>query len=134
MIEPYRTPSYFIKHGNIGLFWHAIREITVILKAPIVKKPKYARVMIRQIHIFDAKASDPQLQEAYLTNALVNPCGLPHIFYEIDLLLKYHNIEFKRFRADRGSFLQETDEIFWLHVLSVNSLHKVRLGMNRIIV
>lgn len=89
MMEPYMTLSSSIKHGDIGLLRHAIREITVILQAPAAKKPKYARAMIRQIHIFDTKASDPQLQEAYLANALVNPHGLPHTFYRIDLLLEH---------------------------------------------
>ena len=53
--------------------------------------------MLRQLHIFDTKASDPQLQDAYLANELVNPCELPHTFYEIDLLLEHQNGEFKRF-------------------------------------
>lgn len=64
---------------------------------------------------------------------MVNPCGLPHTFYEMDLLLEHQNGESKRFRADRGSSLQETDEMSRLHALSVEALGKVRLSLNRIV-
>lgn len=134
VIEPYMTLFYSIKYGDISLLRHAIRKNTVIFQAPVVKKPKYARVIIRQVHIFDTKASNPQLQESYLANVLINLRKLPHTFYKINLLLEHQNGEFQRFRADRGSFLQETDEIFWLYTLSVNPLCKVRLRMNKIIV
>ncbi|MCJ1348014.1 hypothetical protein MMC31_006244 [Peltigera leucophlebia] len=90
--------------------------------------------MLRQLHIFDTNAADPQLQEAYLANALVNLRGLPHTFYEINLLLEHQNGEFKRFRTDRGSSLQETDQMFKQHALSLDTLRKVRLGMNKIFV
>lgn len=51
--------------------------------------------MLKQLHIFDTKACHPQLQMTYLVNALVNPCRLPHTFYEIDFLLEHQNKEFK---------------------------------------
>lgn len=90
--------------------------------------------MLRQLHIIDTKAADPLLQEAYLANALVNLRGLPHTFYEMDLLLEHQNGECKRFRSDRGSLLQETDPMFRLHALSVDALRKVRFAMNKNIV
>lgn len=68
VIEPYMTLSYSIKHGDIGFLYHVIEEITIILQALKIKKPKYTRFMIRQVYIFDTKASDLQLQEAYLAN------------------------------------------------------------------
>lgn len=134
IVEPYMTLCYSIKHGDIGLLKHAMREICIILQAPSTRKPKYAREMLRQIHIFDTKAADPILQEAYLANALVNPRGLGHTFYEMDLLLEHQNGEFKRFRSDRGSSLQESDEMFRLHALSVDTLRKVRLSLNKTVV
>lgn len=90
--------------------------------------------MLRQLHVFDTKAADPILQEVYLANALVNPRGLEHIFYEINLLLEYRNGEFKRFQNNRGSSLQESDEIFRLHTLLVDALRKVRLSLNKNVV
>lgn len=60
-MEPYMTLSYSIKHRDIGLLCYVIQEITIILQAPAAKKPKYARAMIKQLHIFNTKASDPQL-------------------------------------------------------------------------
>lgn len=44
------------------------------------------------------------------------------------------NGEFKRFCADCGSLLQETDEMFKLHALSVDALTKIRQVMNYIII
>lgn len=133
-MEPYMTLCYAIKHGDIGLLRYALREMAVIFQAPAAKKPKYAKALLRQIHIIDTKAAAPILQEAYLANALVNPRGLPQTFYEMGLLLEHQNGEFKRFRADRGSSLQESDELFRLHALSVNALRKVRTSMNRIVI
>ena len=134
VMEPYMTLCYAIKHGDTGLLRHAMREVCLILQAPSASKPKYAREMMRQVHIFDTKAADPILQEAYLANSLVNLRGLPDSFYEMDLLLEHQNGEFKRFRTDRGSSLQESDEMFRLHALSVDTLKKVRTSMNRVII
>lgn len=134
VMEPYMTFSHAVKHRDIGLLRHAIREVCIILQVPSASKPKYARVILRQLHIFDTNASSPQLQEAYLANSLVNPRGLPHPFYEIDLLLQHQNGKFMRFRTDRRSSLQETDQMFRQHALSVDALRKVRLGMNKVIV
>lgn len=74
------------------------------------------------------------MQEAYLANVLVNPRGLFHTFYEMDLLLEHQNGEFKKFRQDRGSSLQDSDEMFKLHALSVDALAKVRRAMNKVII
>ncbi len=112
IVEPYMTLCYTIKNGDVRLLQHAMREVGIILQAPAVSKPKYARAILRQLHIFDTKAANPILQGAYLANALVNPRGRLRTFYEMDLLLEYQNGEFKRFRADRGLSLQESDEIF----------------------
>lgn len=111
---------------------NGLREIAIIFQAPAAKKPKYATEMLCQIHILDTTAANPVLQNAYLANALINLQGLPHNFYEMDLLLKHQNDEFKRFRADQGSSLQETNDIFKLYALSVNALSKVRRAMNKI--
>ena len=134
VMEAYLTLCYSIKWGDVGLLRNALREIAIILQAPAAKKPKYAREMLRQIHILDTTAADPVLQNAYLANALVNLQGLPHTFYEMDLLLEHQNGEFKRFRADQDSSLQETDNMFKLHALSVNALSKVRQVMNKVII
>ena len=133
VMEAYLTLCYSIKWGDVGLLKKAMREVTIILQAPSAKKPKYARKMLRQMYILDTAAADPILREAYIANALVNPRGLPFTFYEMDLLLEHQNGEFKRFRSDRGSFLQKTDEMFKLHALSVDALSKVRRVMNRVV-
>lgn len=133
-MELYITLKHAIKHGDTGLLCHAMREVAVILQAPKASKPKYAWEMLKQIYIFDTKAANPELQEAYVANALVNLWGLPNTFYKMDLLLEHQNGEFKRFRSDQGSLLQESNELFCLHALSVNALRKVRSSMNEIII
>lgn len=97
MIKPYTILLYAIKHGNIGFFQYVVEEIILILLALAAKKPKYARAMMRPVYLFDIRASDPQLQKAYLANLLVHPHILLHTFYEIDLLLEHQNREFKCF-------------------------------------
>lgn len=134
VIEPYMTLCFAIKNGDIGLLRQALREVYLILQAPSANKPKYACEMLWQLHIFDTCAADPVLQEAYLANSLVNPRELPSTFYKIDLLLEHQNGEFKRFCANRGSFLQESDELFRLYTLSVDCLQKLQRSMNRIII
>ncbi|MCJ1346490.1 hypothetical protein MMC31_004707 [Peltigera leucophlebia] len=134
VMEPYMTLCYAIKFGDTGLLRHAMRDVAIILQTPSSGQPKYAREILRQLHVFDTTSADEVLQETYLANALVNPRGLPHTFYEMDLLLKHQNGEFKRFKADRGSSLQETDVMFRLHALSVDPLRQIRRIMNKIVI
>lgn len=42
----------------------------------------------------------------------------------MDLLLDHQNGEFKRFRADKGALLQESDVVFRQHALTSKSLQK----------
>ena len=66
--------------------------------------PKYACKILWQLYIFDTETVNPQLQEAYLTNMLVNLWKLLQRFYKMDLLLKYQNSKFKRFQSDQRYF------------------------------
>lgn len=133
-MEAYLTFYYFIKWGDVGLLQIALWKICIIFQAPSANKPKYAREMLRQVYILDSNAADLVLYKAYIANALVKPQGLPHTFYEIDLILEHQNRELKRFQADRGSLLQERDEMFKLHLLSMDALSKIRRAMNKVII
>lgn len=57
-MEPYMALGHAIEHGNTGLLRHAMREIAVMFQAPAASKPKRARALLRQIHIFDTKTAD----------------------------------------------------------------------------
>lgn len=105
-----------IKHEDIRLLKHIMQEICIILQVPTTQKPKYARKLLRQMHIFDTTTANLILQKAYLANALVNPQGLGHIFFEMDLLFEHQNGEFKRFYTNCDSLLQES-EMFRLYGL-----------------
>ncbi|MCJ1465963.1 hypothetical protein MMC07_004582 [Pseudocyphellaria aurata] len=134
VMEPYLTLCCAIKHGDTGLLRTAIREVCIVMPAPSASKPKYAKALLRQVHIIETTAADPTLQEAYLANTLVNLRGLPHTFYEMDLLLEHQNGEFKQFRMDRGSSLQESDDLFRQHALTAKSLQTMRLSSNKTLV
>lgn len=134
VMKAYLTLCWSIKFGDIGLLRDALREVTIILQALSANKPKYAREMLRQMHILDTTAVDPILQRTYIANTPVNFRGLPFTFYEMDLLLEHQNGEFKQFRSDQGSSLQETDEMFKLYALSVDALAKIRKVMNQVII
>lgn len=134
LIELYLILSYSVKWGDVGFLKIAMREIAIILQAPSVKKSRYVRKILGQIYILDRKGSDPILQNAYIVNSLVNFRDLPFTFYEINLLFEHQNGEFKRFRGNHGSFLQETNEIFQLYALLVDGISKVRRFINRIVI
>lgn len=134
IVKLYMTFCYAIKNGDTGLLKYALRKVCIIFQSPVVGKPKYARMMLKQLHIFNTKAADPVLQEAYLANSLVNPKGQSRTFYEMNLLLEHPNGEFKRFQTDRRSSLQETNDMFRLHALLVDTLRKVKSSINRIII
>lgn len=133
-MELYITLCYAIKHSDIGLLYHAMRKVYLILQALSIFKPKYAHEMIKQVHIFNTKAADPIFQEIYLANFLVNLRRLLNLFYKMDLLLKYQNNKFKQFCIDCSSLLQKSDKIFQLYALSVDILKKIRTLINQIII
>ena len=45
VMEPYMALCYAIKNGDTGLLRYVIREICIIIQAPMAKKPKYAKAM-----------------------------------------------------------------------------------------
>lgn len=128
------TLCYAIKNGDTGLLKHTLREFCIILQLLVLSKPKYAKAILRQVHIFDTKSANLVLQEAYLGNGLVNFKGQPGIFYEINLLLEHQNGEFEHFQSNRGLSLWENNKIFRLYALSVDMLKKIRSSMNQIII
>ena len=130
VVEAYLTLFYLIKHGDIGPLQAALWEVGVILQVPAVKKPKYAKEMLHQLYIFDITTANPLFQKVYLANTLMNLRSLLHIFYEIDLFLEHQNGEFKRFCQDRSFSLQDSEEMFRVHALSVDALAKIRRVLN----
>lgn len=58
-MELYMIFCYTIKNSYIGLLKYTIREICIIFQALIALKLKYARAILRQVHIFNTKAVNP---------------------------------------------------------------------------
>lgn len=98
IVELYITPCYAIKNKNISLFKHALRKICIIFLSLVLRKPKYTKEILKQMHIFDIKVANSVFQKLYLVaNALINSKGQPETFYEMELFLKLKNGEFKYF-------------------------------------
>lgn len=67
------TLCYTIKNGDTGFLKYILRKVYIIFQSPVVRKLMYAKTILRKLHIFDTKATNPMLQKIYLANALVNP-------------------------------------------------------------
>lgn len=63
----------------------------------VVYKPKYIRIILNQVYIFDIKQTDFIIQKVYLANILLNFKKKLQMFYKIDLLLEHQNRIFKFF-------------------------------------
>ena len=103
------------------------------MQASSACKLKYAYELFWQLHIINNIAAHPILQELYLANVLVNLRGSLHTFYKMDLFLEYQNSEFKLFKSNSGSSFQETNQMFRLHTLSVDTIAKITHLLNRVI-
>ena len=110
---------------DIILLKNAICKITIIYQSLSIQIPKYVYNMLCQIYSLDKNAACPILQNAYITNALINLQELSHTFYKMHLLLEYQNREFRCFQSDQRLSLQETNEVFKLHTLLINIFTKI---------
>lgn len=97
----YITLGYAIKYSDTRFLCHIIKEIYLIFYIPIIYKQKYAYVMMKHLYIIDIKSVNPILQEIHIANTLIDFHSQSFMFYEIDLLLKYHNGKYKYFCSDR---------------------------------
>lgn len=52
------TFCFAIKYGDIGFLKYVFWEVAIILQASIAKKQKYAKILLKQIHIIVIKAAD----------------------------------------------------------------------------
>lgn len=82
-----------------------MQKITIILQASTIKKRKYVRNMLCQMHILNTITANLVLKNAFIANALVKFCDLLFTFYEIYLFLEHQNKKFNRFQANQGSLL-----------------------------
>lgn len=52
------TLCYVIQYRDTNLLKYILREICIIFQLPVIRKPKYIRVMLGQMYIFDTKATN----------------------------------------------------------------------------
>lgn len=66
---------------NTDLFCHAMKEICIIFQTPTTSKPKYIKIILRQIYIIDMKAVNSILHNVYFTNAFINPKNASNLLW-----------------------------------------------------
>lgn len=58
IINLYLTLYWLIKWGDIGFLQNAIQELIIVVQAPSTMKPKYVKVILCQMYIFNTNAAD----------------------------------------------------------------------------
>ena len=71
-MEVFLLLDHSIRHGDLGLLRQALGECSVVVQATESSKPKYAKELIRLIHMVDSPAASPELQNAILASCLDN--------------------------------------------------------------
>ncbi len=125
-MKAYFTLCYSIKHEDVRLLQNTLQKVNIIMQVSVGQNPRYFHELLWQLYVIDTTATDSILPEADLTNTLVNQRSLSYKFYKMDLSLKNRNDGLKRFQSNPELFLQETDQMFGLHTLSVDTFAKIR--------
>ena len=136
-VEAYLLLDHAIRIADIGLLRRALGECAVLFQAKSGRKPKYARELLRMVHMIDTDASSPSLQKAVLAGCLDNLRGLQNSHLAKDLLLELHNGFLKQNKSTRQSstkdipaFLDQTSlnsALMQQNRSSVEALTKTRL-------
>src|SRR4051794_1547724 len=94
LVIPYKALKYGIKHADIGLIKRVIVESAVLFEGS--RSYNYATEMLHLIRMISTPACDPTLQQAILSNSLVNLQGAADTWHETDLFLEHLNLDLKR--------------------------------------
>jgi hypothetical protein len=112
--QTYLLLKYGVKHGDIGLIRRAVDRCTVYFHGS--GQSNYANEMLYLQRLL--VNSTPELQNAILSNSLVNLRGLSTTWFETDRLVEFHNGNMKNlFHARRGSTIN-LEQLFKNYALS----------------
>jgi hypothetical protein len=107
----YLLLKWSIKHADLKLLRQSLRLCCIIFQAPSGAAGNYARELIRYLNWVDTDATEKELQDAILANALVNPGGRKDSFYPFDRHLEHLNLQIRnslndhRAAFDRSAFI-----------------------------
>ena len=102
---------YSIKFADIGLLRQALRDVCVIFQAKEGKCDNYAPELLRVLQMVDSQASQIKLQDAILSNMLVNLAGDPDKNFEVDRLVEFLNKLVSTTKRDRLNSTKPLDEL-----------------------
>ena len=89
----YKILKYSIKYTDLRLIKYAIDACCLIFKSTGQKR--YATEMLWLKQLILSKACNPELQQAILSNSLVNTYGKEDSWLEVDLFIEHPNLELK---------------------------------------
>lgn len=111
-VEAFMTLRYAIKHADIGILRHALKEATILMLSKEAKTPKYAKGLLYTWHLVASSASNKRLQDYVLANSLVNLQSKEDTNFELDRLLELLNGKLKCFQKERTNFATDrSDEL-----------------------
>lgn len=123
--ETYLTLKHAIKMADIGLIRYVLRKVTVMFQAKVAATPNYAKALLRMMHLVDSPAATKELQDAVLSNGLVNLQGESNTNFEVDRLLEMLNLNLKTFQRERSHFSPNSDQL--LENWALNAPYLLRL-------
>jgi hypothetical protein len=94
--------------------------------------PNYGHELLRLTHLTDSVASDLELQQAVLTNSLVNLKGKQGHSFETDRLVELLNGMLKEFQSERSIFSKDSDILLEQWALNAPYFSKLKLEVQRI--
>ena len=132
-MEVYFLLRHAIKSGDIGMLRQALRDACVMFQAPDGNTFNYAAELIRLIHLYCSEAADVALQEAMLTNSLVNLQCREGKCFETDRLLEYLNGVLKEGLNARRNSTKRPDDLIAELALTVPYMLQLRVKIHGLV-
>lgn len=99
-----------IKHADIGLLRRIVHQCCLVFLG--TKQPHYASEMMRLTWLISTEACDPQLQQAILSNGLVNNQGRSDSWFPVDRMNEHLNLSLKEILWARKNSTFNVDYLF----------------------
>jgi hypothetical protein len=109
-METYKSLKYAIKHADIGLIKRVLARCCLLFHGS--DKTKYAFLSLYMTWLTQTDAATKELQDAILTNGLVNLRGTNDGWFEMDRLNEFFNLQMKVLMATRRTSTIDTTELF----------------------
>jgi hypothetical protein len=109
-METYKTLKYAIKRADVGLIKRVLVRCCLLFLGS--GHPKYAFLSLYMTWLTQTAAADVPLQQAILSNGLVNLRGAEDSWFEMDRLNEFFNLQMKILMATRRTSTIDCAELF----------------------